>query len=824
MYTSIKLFLRTLKRKKLFSIINIVGLSIGFLCATLIYLYVENETSFDQFHEKGDRIYRVNQTYFREANNPNLGASLGPNVAYAIALEIPEVSQVVRVHTPSLLPVTLNSGGGEKIFNEETILAADSNFFQVFSYPMLYGDRNTALNERNTVVLRYHVAKRFFGDTNPLGNLIELGDGDSKASYKVTGVLAEFDENTYINFDMMVSMNSIRGVKRVEDWSWLWTMFETFVVIQENSSELALQKKMNLLPEKYAVRSLDILGYTYDEFIAEGKEWKLYLQPFEDIHLHSSHIYNRLSSTGNAKVVTGLIGSAIFIVLLSCINFINLSTSQFTTKAKNASLRKVLGSSRSALQKIYFGEALMFCVLSAFLSVGLTYYVLPIFNQTVGLELSFSLVEEPLYLVVLTILVLLVSSLAGLYPAIFFSAFKPIQAMKGELKSGKSGVQIRNVMMVVQYALSLLLIICSITVYQQLEFVFNSDMGFKRENVIALNNVNWITDSQNGSPDAFVSELSKVNGVTNASLCNTVPFYVYNGDIFYSDQPDETSVSLNYILADENYVDLFELEILMGRPFDRSFAEDLNGVVLNETAVKNLGWDLDERILNKKISNWTGEYHVIGVMKDFHFWTMQAAIEPLGLFHSKSNARGGGPLGRIAVSINSSNLDDFNQVVSDLESKWGEFASNRPFEYIVLDHAFALDYESESQLSKIITSFSVLTIIIASLGLIGMVIFSVEQKFKEIGIRKVLGASSFSIVSIFTQSYIKLLLIALIVASPLGYLFMENWLGDFEHRIQISPFAFLASGGILLVFSLGISIYHSLKASNMNPAEVLKDE
>lgn len=825
MFIAFKLFLRTLGRKKLFSIINIVGLSLGFLCSTLIYLYVENEVSYDQFHEHGNRIYRVNQTYFRGNDNGVLTSSLGPNVGYAIAQEIPDVAHVVRVHTPSLLPVSLNSGKSERVFNSETILAADSNFFQAFSYPMLYGDKNTALNEMNSVVLKYNVAKRFFGEINPVGNLIELGIGDSKESYKVTGVLADFDENSYIDFDMMVSMSSVRNVRRFERWSWIWTQVETFVVINENASEEKVLEKLNRLPKKYAGRSLSVMGYaTYEEYISAGKEWKLYLQPFADIHLHSSNIYNRLNTTGNFKVVAALIGSAIFVILLSCINFINLSTSQFTTKAKSASLRKVLGSSRSALQKIYFGEAFMFCLVSAFLSLGLTYYMLPIFNQTVGLELSFSLINEPFYLFLLAVLVLFVSSLAGLYPAIFFSAFKPIQAMKGELKSGKSGVQLRNVMMVVQYALSLLLIICAVTVHQQLQYVLNAEMGFKKENTISIENVNWLPNSKNASSRAFVNEISKINGVNKASLCNTVPFFIDDGDLFYSDEQEAVSLSLNYILADENYTDLFELEMVIGRSHDPTFSNDVNGVILNETAIRSLGWDFDETILGKKIVNWTGEYQVIGVMKDFHYWTIQSPIEPIGIFSSASNADNGNALGRVALSFNAKNFEDFNRVVSDLESMWSEFGSNIPFEYTILDQVFELDYESEAQLSKIISSFSLLTIFIASLGLIGMVIFTIEQKLKEIGIRKVLGASSLSIVSIFAKSYIKLLLIALTIACPLGYYFMENWLGDFDYRIHISPGVFLFSGGLLLIVSMSISIYHSAKASNMNPAEVLKDE
>lgn len=795
----------------------------GFLCATLIYLYVENEMGYDQFHEKGDRIYRINQTFIWGEENNNQFSSTGPGVADAILQEIPDVEQVVKVHTPSLLPIVLKEGNNEKFFNSEQIFAVDSNFLQVFSFPLIYGDRDTALDEPNSVVLTQDISIRLFGDINPLGRFIELGDGNNKASYLVTGVLKKQKEHSYIEFDLIVSMASIPAVKE-RSWSWMWTTFETFVVINENSTPQIVQDKLNQLPKKYANKTLEIMGYTYEEYIAAGKEWNLYMQPFLDVHLHSSNVINRLNTTGNFKIVVALIVSAIFIVLLSCINFINLSTSQFTVKAKNASLRKVLGSSKSALRKIYFGEALMFSLISVALSIALTFYILPRFNAMVGMDLSLSLLDGPLYIFILACLVLLVSGLAGLYPAIFFSAFKPIEAMKGELKSGKSGVKLRNGMMIVQYTLSLLLIICSVTVYQQLRYVINTDMGFKKENLITVDNIYWANIYWDNSPEALVNELSKVNGVLGASLCEGTPLMVWNGDQFQPDKVGAPAVPVNYVLGDENYVQLLELEMVIGRSFDKSFSNDVNGVILNESAIRNIGWDLNDEVLNKKITNWSGEYHIIGIVKDFNFWGLQAPIEPFGIFHTKSNAQGERPISRVALSISSESAEEFDQVIAGLESKWIEFAPNRPFEYTILDQVFAASYESEAQFGKVISTFAVLTIIIATLGLLGMVIFSIEQKLKEIGIRKVLGASVFSIASLFTKSYVKLLVIAFIISVPIGYFLMNNWLSDFEHRIALSPSVFLISGGVLLLISISISTYHSVKASRMNPAEVLKDE
>lgn len=823
MLTALKLFVRTLSRKKLFSTINIVGLTIGFLCTTLIYLYVQNELNYDQFHSKGDRIYRINQTFIWGEDNPNQFSSTGPGVAHAISEEIPDVEQVVKVHEPDMMPIRFKMNELERFFNDEYVLAADSNFFEVFSYPLLHGDQSTALSYPNSVVITEQVSKRFFGDEEAIGKIIDMGGGENRAPFKVTGVVAETKENTYIEFDMLISLNSIDRVGR-SNWSWMWTQFETFVVLNENSSPDLVKEKLQQLPEKYAIETLEMMGYTYEEYIEAGKEWNLYMQPFVDIHLHSDNVINRINTVGNYKVVAALIGSAIFVIMLSCINFVNLSTSQFTAKAKNAALRKILGSSKAALRRVYFSEALIFCMISVLLSVALTYYLLPFFNQMVGMELSFSLLNDPSLVLFLIVVALAVSSLAGLYPAIFFSRFKPVSAMKGELKSGKSSVGLRNGMMVVQYTLSLLLIMCSLIVYQQLKHVFNSDLGFKKENLITVNNVHWTGIYWESSPDAFVEELRAVDGVTNASFCDATPLMVYNGDQFMTDQPDAGGTPLNYALGDENYIDLLELEVVVGRGFDRQFSDDVNGIVLNETAIRNIGWEVDESVLNRKISNWSGEYHIIGVLKDFNYWSIQSPIEPFALFHSSSNAQGNRPVTKVALSVESSSFKDFNKAITGLEAKWKEFAPNRPFEYTIIDQVFASTYESEARFGKIISSFAFLTILIATLGLLGMVIFNIEQKTKEIGIRKVLGGSVLGIASLFTKGYVRLLIIAFMIAVPIGYNLMNNWLGDFEYRIEMSPWTFVISGVILLIVSISISSYHSIKASMMNPASVLKDE
>ena len=817
MLTSIKLFFRSVKRNKLFALVNLLGLTVGFFSATLIYLYVSNELSYDTFHEKGDHIYRINQTFIWGEDNPNLFSSTGPGVGYAIMQEIPEAKEVVRVHTPSLMPVRFKDGDKEKFFNEEVVFAADSNFFEVFTYPLKSGDPSSVLAHPYSMVITEEVAKRFFGNEDPIGKLVDLGGGEIRRSYKVTGVVAETDRNSYIDFDILISMGSIDRVER-SNWSWMWTTFETFILLEEGAKTDVVQAKLNELPKKHAIQTLEVMGYTYDEYIAAGKEWNLYLQPFQDIYLHSRGIYNRLNDVGDMTIIAALTGSAIFLLILSCINFINLSTAQFTNKAQDVALRKVLGGSKITFIKRFFGESLTYCLIATIIALGLIHYSIPFINGSLNTNLSLTEINQPLLAVFIVLLISIVSGVSGFYPFLFFNRFKPVAAMKGELRSGKKGGRIRNGMLIAQYVLSFLLIICTVTIYKQLNYFLSADMGFQQDNLITIENIHWT-----GSQEEFADELSKIDGVVGTALCDAVPLRVRNGDQFIPDKVNAGSLPLNYVMADENYVDLLELKMVVGRGFEKSYSDDVNGIIINETAAQSIGWTVDESILNKKVTNWSGTYHIIGVAKDFHFSSLRSPIEPFALFHSKSNAQNKRPLSRLIIKTHATQ-QGFEEIRDAVEEVWTEFAPGRPFRYVVLNDYFEMTYQREQQFGSVLSFFSILTIIIASLGLFGIVVFSIEQKLKEIGVRKVLGASISNIIILFSKSYIKLMLVAFGVASPLAYYFMKNWLSTFEYRISIGFDVFLFSLSILMFISIAISVYHTTKASLMNPAEVLKDE
>lgn len=816
MLQTFHLFLRSVKRNKLFAFTNILGLTVGFFASTLIYMYVENEMSYDKFHDKGERLYRINQTFIWGEDNPNQFSSTGPGVAYAILDAIPEVEQAARVFTAdAMLPITYELKGQKKFLKDEILYAVDSNFLQVFTFPLKHGTPSEVLRKPNSVVLTAEAAERYFGKDEAVGQLITMNGGES---FTVTGVLEKIENLSYLDgFDVLVSMGSIPRVAGEND-SWMWTMFETFVVLNKQADPEYMRTKLNELPRKYAAQTLEYMGYTYDEYIAAGKEWNLYLQSFPDIYLHSENTYNRLSGTGDMKIVIALVGSAIFLLVLSCINFINLSTAQFTTKAKDVALRKVLGSTRRTLMRRFVGEALIYCLMAMLMAGIAIFYVVPYINQSLGTTLTFAPLQSPMLLVFATGMMAGVSLISGFYPFVFFNAFRPVATLKGEMKSGKKGVTLRNGMLITQYALSFLLIIGTLTIFKQLNYFMTADLGFNRERILTIENVHW-TEAQK----EFANELTSIEGVKATAVCDAVPLLISNGDQFIPDTPEGGSLPLNYALGDENYLDLLELDLVVGRGFDASFADDVNGVIINQTAAEAIGWEVDESILNRKIENWSGTYHIIGVTKDFNFWTLHGPIEPFAIFNAKSNAQGQRPLTRVVVKTYT-NEAGLAEVDKQIQKVWEEFAPNRPYESIVLSDHYANFFRTEERLGNVLTFFSVLTILIASLGLFGIVVFSVEQKKKEIGVRKVLGASVNSLIVLFTKVYVKLLLIAFLGAMPLGYYFMEKWLKDFPYRITMGADIFLGALGTLLLISMSISVLHTFRASQMNPSEVLKDE
>ncbi len=816
-------FFRSIQRQKLFSLINLLGLTAGITSALLIFQYAQHEFSYDTFHHDAENIYRVNQTFIWGENNDHEFASTGPGVAYAVKEELPEVKLISSIHTPGDYLISYTNSKKQVVtFDQTNILAADSNFFQLFNFPLVKGDPASALRQANTIVMTEKTAKKYFGNEDPMGKQVQLGTGAQQQTFEVTGVVKDLPSNTYLQFEMLVSMTSYPVIKKLY-WSWVWTQLETYVLLDPSASISQVREKLKAIPPKHAEATLQrVMNMSYADYVKSGKKWELFLQPLTGIHLPSKVIYNRLPNDGNIVIMYSLVGAAIFIILLSCVNFMNLSTAQFTKRMKEVSVRKILGLSRTSLSAGYFMEAFIFCVMAFAISLALIQALMPAFNLLVGRELHFSLWNNPNLLIALGVLLFAMSLISGSYPAIFLSAFNPIQAMKGKLNTGTEGKTFRNALVVFQFTISIALISCTAVVFQQLSFVAEKDLGFDRENLLVISHSERITDAQD-----MVAATENIPGIVSASMSTSVPPNVWGGDKFTAEGMGDRTFPLNFTSADENYIPTLKVTLAFGRNFSKETPADVSRVILNETAVAQIGWALDESVIGKKIQLPGSDifFEVIGVVKDYNYWTLGNPIEPMAIFHLKNDQLfGGGTKQYLVARIDGKTAQGWENTITQLEGLYKKKAGDFPFEYTFVDQAFANTFKGEANFAKTLTAMASLCILIASLGLLGMIVYALEQKTKEIGIRKVSGASVADILLLISKSYTVLIIIAFVIGAPLSYWLMTQWLQGFEYHITPSPFIYIGAGVGTLLTALAITSYHSVKAALLNPVEVLKDE
>lgn len=817
------LFARNLKRQKLFSLINMLGLTVSMLSTLLIYLYVKNEFSYDRFHEKASRIYRVNQTFIWGENDDHQFASTGPGVATALKEELPEAEMITIIHTPGNFIVSYINPSNDIIsYEEDKILAGDSNFFRMFTFPFVKGNAPTALNHAQTLVMTESTAKRYFGKEDPIGKMVRLGEGEKQQTYEVTGVVKDIPDNSYIQFDILLSLNSFQDVKRLY-WSWIWTQLETYVLLNEHASIDNTRAKLQQIPRKFAAETLQrVMNTSYEEFVKSGKKWELYLQPLTEIHLPHEMVYNRINDSGNIKIIYALMGAAAFIVLLSCVNFMNLSTAQFTRRLKEASIRKIMGISRIELSINYFLEAFLFCLLAVIVALGLTQLLLPGFNFITGKALAINLLDNPGLIAVGLLMVVFMSLISGSYPAIFLSTFHPVDSMKGKMKTGGGGRTFRNGLVIFQFSISIILIIATAILFQQLEYVSEKDLGFNKENILVIKHIEGIKDRESMANMAL-----NLPGVKNATHCTSLPPKVFGGDKFTADGMNAEAFALNYTTADDHFIPSLDITVKYGRNFSINIPGDANRVILNETAVRRIGWKLDGSAIGKKIrrSGDEAEFEVAGVVKDFNYWPLQSAIEPMAIFNIKSNTIAFDAEKQfIALKVEAQDSKSWEKTIHAANKLWKSYAGDAPFDYEFVDQVFANSFKTQERFVYVLTILSALAILIACLGLLGMIIYTLEQRTKEIGIRKVSGASAIDILVLISKGYTRLIIIAFSIGAPLAYWMMDRWLQDFAYRITPSPWIFIVAGTGTLLVAILITSFHSIKASLLNPVTILKDE
>ena len=803
--------IRNFIKDRFYSLINIMGLAIGIACSLIISLYILHELSYDNFHSNLAQKYRVNQTNIWDPQGGVMSSSVLP-LAGTLLSEYPEVKSALRINTMGTHTIRLiENNSTEKIFNEPYILAADSNFFDFFGFQLTKGDPKTALQGMNKVVISEEMATKYFGDGNALGRTLYIGE--SKTPLEVTGVAAQPD-NSHFNFNFLVSIYTNPLVKQFE-WSWIWTQAVTYVELKEGTDPEKLEEKFRSLADTYIAATLQRFNMDYGEFMEGKGDWTFYLQPIKDINLHSANIGNRIGRVGDIKYIYIFACVAVFILVLAAINFMNLSTARASLRAKEIGVRKAIGSSRKQLVIQFLIESVMVSLIATVAGLGLMEIIRIFMGQLLDVQLQ-SFWSNPLMLVFVILIPLLLGFSAGVYPAFYLTSFKPANVLKGKLGVGMKSVSFRNTLVIIQFTISIALGICTIIVFQQLHYFKEKNLGFDKENVLVINNAHKLGDQV----ESYRNELAEQNNVLNASIAMDMIGRGAYEDIF-SKESDDTRLAIAQLKVDDHFFSTMGLKLATGRTFSEDRPSDMKAVLINETAMKLYGWN-EDNVLGQRIvylGDDIGPVEVIGVVKDFNFQSLRLGVNPFIFFHIKSNMWGSSRV--LALKTKNQNVGELLKIA---EQKWQKYAGDNPFEYSFLNEEFQNMYRSEEKLGSLFSVFSGFALFIASIGLFGLAAFTIHQRSKEIGIRKVLGASIGQLVLMLNGNFSKLILFSCLLALPMAWYAMDQWLDQFAYKVNISWEVFVIAGVVALFISWLTVSYQSIKAALVNPVETLKDE
>jgi putative ABC transport system permease protein len=809
---------RNLNKHRFYTLINISGLSIGIASCLIIVLYVMDELSYDKHHEKASRIYRINGEIKFGGNHWQLAVGPAP-LASALVDEFPEVEDVVRFRSQGSFLV--KSEGSTTSLKEHHVIQTDSTFFRIFSVPVLAGDANTALKEPNTVAISKKIAEKYFADGTALGKILIL---DNKRPVKITAIYQDMPATGHFQFDVLISMT---GFEEAESTNFLSNNFNTYVLLKEGADAKAFEAKLPSLVEKYiGPQAASILGgeFSMEKFRAAGNLLEYTLMPLTDIHLHSD-LTAELQANSDITYVYLFAAIALFILAIACINFMNLSTARSANRAKEVGVRKVMGSLRSHLVRQFLTESILLSIFSFALAIALAFLLLPTFNSLSQktLALPFGI---PTFYAIIFLGALVVGIFAGLYPSFFLSAFKPVNVLKGNVALGMKSGAIRSGLVIFQFVISIFLVIGTFTVNSQLDYIQNKKIGFEKDQVIVVQDAYALGDNL----QAFKSEVLRNSFIESGTISGYLPVSGTwrNDNTFWPEgtQPtEENMVGLQNWTVDFDYLKTLGMKLKSGRFFSEEFPSDSSAIVMNEAAVKQFNLEPDP--LGKKISTFGGSnpdgspdrnsvvsVTVIGVVEDFHFESLKQNIDALAFFLKPSN-------GSVAFRFKASSTQD---VISTIEKTWTKLAPGQPFQYSFLDEDFGRMYTAEQRLGKIFVIFAGLAIIIACLGLFALTSFTAEQRTKEIGIRKVLGASVGSIVFLLSKEFGKLIVVAFLIAAPLAWYGVNWWLKDYVYKVEVGVLVYLLAGGFLFVIAWLTMGYQSIRAATSNPVNSLRSE
>ncbi len=798
----ITIALRNILKQKFFSAINIIGLVTGMTCCILIFMYVADELSYDRFHKDYQNVYRValhGRISGQEILTSNSSLPVGPTMKN----EIPGVEEVLR-----LVPAGRGSGMAfrykDKFFTENKIFYSDSNFYKFFSFRLVQGDPATALKEPNSIVITKAIANKYFGSEDALGKILIVGN--DKLACKVTGVAEEAPSNSHFHFNAVIPFITVE-----KDFFPGWTGNSILTYIRKTPATRVedINLKLEDMVAKYVGKELqEGLGISYDQFRKQGGIYSYYIFPVADSHLRSG-IPDDIEPTGDIRYVYIFSGVGMFILLIACINFMNLATAQSAGRAKEVGLRKTLGSQRSQMIWQFLSESFIYSLVAVLLAAAISFLILPYFNLLAGKELTLLALTNPNLIMAIFLLIIVVGLVAGSYPAFYLTSFSVVEVLKGKVRSGVNSKGVRSFLVVFQFAVSTLLIIATMVVYQQLSYMQSKSLGLDKHNVVTIAGARRLANNM----EAFKTEVESQAGVRKASYTDN-GFPGMNNITVFREKGKDVDHLVGKYNADWDHLDVMKLTLKEGRFFSRDFKTDTVAIVINEAAVKEFGF---QNPLSAELIDYNGikpqAVKIVGIVKDFNFETLKAKVRPVVIRLTDKSRM-------LMVRYEG----DPQQVVTAIEQQWKSLAPGEPFEYTFLDQDFDTLFRSEMRLRDIFIVFSSLAIFIACLGLFALAAFTTEQRTKEIGVRKALGASVMSLTVLLSKEFTRLVLIAILPAIMLGWWAANWWLSDFMYRIQLNPLLFILSALAAIVIAWITVSYQSIKAASSNPVSSLRYE
>jgi putative ABC transport system permease protein len=806
-YNYLKIAFRSLLKYRFIFFTNLFGLTVGFTCCLLIFVYILHELSYDRYNEKADRTYRVTRLFRNSetgATNLHLGA-VAPPFAPLLQNDFKQIEKITRILPAGSMTLRYQ----DKVFNEQNVVFADEEFFNLFTVQVSSGNKATALKDPNTVMLTEELAKKYFGNEDPMNKMVRL---DNRLTFKVSGVFKPLPSNAHFHPNLLVSFNTLRDStvygERNLATNWGNNAFYTYMLLPANYDAQKLEAQFPAFIDRHMTEA--------GESIKASRWTQLYLQKLTDIHLHS-HLDSELDENGDIKRVYVFSAIALFILLIACINYMNLSTARSVLRAREIGIRKVVGAERRELIFQFLGESTLITWMAMILAFLLTWQLVPFLNKLSGQTLSISSLFQWQIIVPIFIAPFLVGTLAGIYPALFMSSFKPVKVLKGFLKTGGANISFRQVLVTAQFSISIMLIICTAIVFRQLKYMQEKSLGFDREHIVTLSYNDGLTDRF----DAFRAALLSNSNIKNTARSSRIPtgrlLDAQGASLERGDSLAPVASDIKYLATDQDFVGTYGVKMVAGRAFSRDYGLDTASYMVNQAAIQAMGLPNAEAAIGKNFSYGGERGKIIGVFNDFHFESLHQRIIPLVMVVPKSN----GNYARISIKVGGNNM---TAALAHIESTWKQFLPETPFEYTFLDERFDNLYKSEQRQGTIFTIFACIAIAIACLGLFGLSAFAITQRIKEIGIRKVIGASVTSIVTLLSKDFLKLVAIATVIAFPIAWYAMNNWLQDFAYRSNMPWWIFLSAGIIAVVIALVTISFQAIKAATANPVKSLRSE